>query len=372
MSVDLAASFETLRDVVVIEFGDDLAGSICGYHLALLGATVFVVEPPEGCWLRRGTGPRSAETGNGILFDLYGRGTHSVFAADVATCLPELARHADVVVEPARARAVPLTGLSERVVSVSFREPDGSRLTELTAQAASGLLGYVGQIDRAPVRVGFELVTYSAAILAVEGILAALEFRAKSGLGQTLRVPFSRVAANILNNVITASVAPEQDSFFSRGWARRPFCGLPASDGAVEFLFYGPRAEQDWRRFLGRLGAEALLEDSRFATNESRLDKSGELAAALAPWTGRLTREALVQLLGEHNAMVCPKHSAGEAVRCEQARANGMVIAAGRRGDQLLPTSPWELGGRRAAPLAAPALGKGRELLSRLLERRAA
>lgn len=356
-------AFDLLHGTKVVEFGDDLAGSIAAYHLALLGATVYLLEPAEGCWLRRvsdGTG-----ASQGPLFACFARGKRSVLL-DPAMAAPGQAwSTADLIIEPlsrdtgARlaTACTPPAGAADGPLALSFTEDDGRRFMEMGAQAAFGMSAYLGRQDEAPLRVGFELVTYSAAVLGVQAVLAALPLKQEHRLGQRLRVPFSRVVANLLNNVMTATVEPNQESGFSRGWASSPFYGVATAEGDLEMLFYGPGADEGWRRFCERVGTPALATDPRFATYPARMQFNGDMRAALHPATSTLPRQPLLEMLWDCGAMAVPRWGPDEAAASEQARANDMVMPRATVQEFQLLASPWELDGKRAALSTLPELG---------------
>ncbi len=328
----------------VVEFGDFYPAAFCAYHLHLLGAAVTLAEPPEGCELRRlaGRHPRSG------LFAFAGRGRRAVSLAAFGDAQSVM----DIVLEPAfpteqteaalaAHRSRDFTG---KTITLSFREADGSQLTELTAQAALGISGFLGRQQDPPLRAGIELVGGCAGLMATQAILAALRLRAATGVGQRIAVPMSRIAGALLNNMITASIAPDQATFFSQGWSQAPAHGLPAADGAVELMFYGPRGERGFPDFCRSLGAEALAADKRFDNHRKRMDDRPGLTQALAPWSRALTRDALVDLARDHGAMVMPIHGVLEAREWRQTLANDMVDGApGAR----LPAAPWQLNGLR-------------------------
>lgn len=345
----MSASLGILRGVFVSEFGDDYAGAACAYHLHLLGADVSLVEAPEGCELRR-LAARHPASG---LFAHAGRGRVRRPLDDFLNA-PDEAPLPDVVIEPAfsppsvaaaidRRRAA-----SPRTIFLSFREADGSRLTELTAQAEGGITAYLGCEAEAPLRVGMEMISYSAAVLAVQAVLAALRGRAETGSGQTVRVPLSRASSSILSNVTAASVEPDQPAHFSQGWSHAPARGLAAAGGSVEILFYGPAGEEGWPAFCRALGADSVAVDPRFTSYPKRLDHGQELAKALSPYTERISRDELLLLIRSHAGMAMPKHSVAEAAAWEQSHANAMIGADG------LPAAPWEVAGRR--PVATETL----------------
>ena len=336
----MGGQLDVLRGVEVVEFGDDFAGAVCAYHLHLLGAATTLAEPSSGCELRR----------SAALFAYVGRGRRRLeltafLAAADGVALP------DVVIEPAFSPPDIAAAIRRRraaspgTIFLSFREADGTRHTELTAQAEGGITAYLGHEAEAPLRVGFEIMSYSAGVLAVQAVIAALRVRGETGVGQDVLVPLSRVSASILSNVTAASVQPDQEAHFSRGWSHPPAGGFAAAGGPIEILFYGPAAELGWPEFCRRIGATALGRDPQFSTYAKRLDHSAALAAALAPFTGSITRDALIALVRGCNGMAMAKHSVAEAAAWEQSRANDMMVKAGSR---MLPAAPWEIDGRRA------------------------
>ncbi|MGE0802755.1 MAG: CoA transferase [Lautropia sp.] len=336
--------FDVLSDVTVVEFGDSVAGAICAYRLALLGARVYILEPTDGSWLRR----------NDLLFGCFGRGKRSASgdAARAAGAPPW--QGVDLIIRPhptsadaaALLAAVPAEPFGP--LSLGFEEADGTQLGELEAQAAFGFSAYLGRLAEAPLRVGFDLITYSAAVLGTQAVLAALPLKQSHGLGQRLRIPFSRVAASLLNNVTTASVEPDQDTSFSRGWAGPPHLGIPTQDGDVEILFHGPGSDDGWRTFCRRIGAGSLADDGRFATYGGRSQNAGALRASLAPFTATWQREALLNTLRECGAMAVPRWGVAAAAESDQARANDLMLPRSSAGSAARLAAPWEIDERRS------------------------
>jgi len=323
-----------LAGVTAVEYGDHYPAGIAAYHLGLLGAEVTLVEPSEGCELRR-----LAERRPSALFAFAGRGRHPGQPATPPDILL-LPAYPDPALSQAldRSRKDPAWA---RTLFVDFREADGTQLTELTAQAECGITAFLGHADAPPHRIGFEMVGHSAGMLAVQAIIAALLARG-DGPGQSIRVPMSRAAAAILNNVTTASIAPNQPTHFSQGWAHDPSTGIRAADGAFEILFYGPGSATTWPRFCEALGAPALGSDPRFDSYPKRLDHPAELARALEPHTLPRPRAELIALVRQCGGMAMPKHGVAEAAAWEQTRANAMVSPI-----TGLPTGPWTLEGQR-------------------------
>ena len=342
----MTGTLEALGGIEVVEFGDFHAGAVCAYHLHLLGAAVILAEPPEGCELRR-LAQRHPDSG---LCAYAGRGRRPV---SLAAFRDGLAGIPDIVLEPAfptpeleQALAAHRQRDRGKTITVSFRELDGTQLTELTAQAELGMTAYLGRAGDPPLRAGVEMVGGSAGILATQAILAALRVRAVTGAGQHIRVPFSRVMAGVLNNVITATIAPDQPVFFSQAARDAPGYGLPTADGAAEIRFYGPAAERGYPEFCRRIGAGALAEDPRFTTYRKRQDNAPVFTALMAEYTISMKRDALIDLVRAYGGMAMPKHDVTEGREWVQTLANDMVD--GPPGARM-PTGPWQINGVRPA-----------------------
>ncbi len=332
------ARLDVLEGVQVVEYGDHHAAAVTAYHLGLAGADVVLVEPPEGCALRQ----------HPSLFAFAGRGRRLVTLAD------HLVQHRpapDVLLRPAYPTPELEANIARRRVDsdwqrtllVDFQESDGTQLTELTAQAECGITAFLGRAGAPPRRVGYEMISHSAGMLAAQAVVAALMQRGE-GRGQSIRVPMSRAAAAILNNVTTASVAPEQPTHFSQGWSHDPSTGVVAADGAFEILFYGTANVTGWVAFCASIGAETLAIDPRFDTHAKRLDHPADLSRALEPWTRQRPRAELIDLVRAAGGTAMPKHTITQAAAWEQTQANGMIDA-----HSGLPAAPWVLNGVRAA-----------------------
>jgi len=182
---------------------------LAGRLLAELGAEVIKVEPPGGA-AARSLPPFDESQGRGAGESLYwasvGNGKKSV-VLDIESsasreALGRLLRHADVVIESFDPGYLAALGLdygavspaNPRVIyaSVTPYGQDGpeahSPATDLTLEAAGGLLDLQGDPDRPPVPIGFPQASMHAGAQAAADICIALNERERSGLGQHLDV----------------------------------------------------------------------------------------------------------------------------------------------------------------------------------------
>ena len=178
----MAAPFEDIRVIDTTSRWGELAGRI----LAEIGAEVVKVEPPGGCESRRL--PPFAN-GDSLYWAALGVGKRSVVAEDATAFLSE----ADVFIESGFT-----PGVAERfphVVHASITpfgcDGPAAQLpaTELTIEAAGGLIGLQGNPDRPPLPMGaMPQAAFHVGAQAAADIAIALYWRDVSGTGQHLDV----------------------------------------------------------------------------------------------------------------------------------------------------------------------------------------
>lgn len=200
----------------------DARGAMCGRVLADLGAEVIRVEPPGGSTMRKlppFAGPTDPEAGTSLFWLSVSLGTKSVVVdlerAGGPAQLQVLAASADLLVESSEPgemarRGLDYTALSAAnpglvYVSITPYGQDGPLAhmpaTDLTLQAAGGLVGLQGDYDRLPIPVGGAPQAYfhAGAQAAADTVVALIE-RSRSGLGQHLDVSIQSAVVWTLMN----------------------------------------------------------------------------------------------------------------------------------------------------------------------------
>ena len=197
-----------LTDIVVIDMAN-LLGEMAGRSLADMGAEVLKIEPPQGTASRFQPpfekGLEDDPEGS-LYWAALGRGKRSI-VVDLAkqtdlSQLKKLISTADVLIESFEPGYMKTLGLDYPTVktlnpaliyvSISpFGQTGPAALdpaTNLTIEAACGLLSLQGDGDRPPVPVGFSQATFHGGLVAAADVVIALNERQKSGLGQHLDV----------------------------------------------------------------------------------------------------------------------------------------------------------------------------------------
>ena len=246
----------------VVDFSDE-RGLYCSSILADLGAEVIHVEPPEGSGARRAAPA-------GALWEAWARNTKSVALdltapADVQRVL-RLVAGADFVVESMGPGEMARHGLDYGAVahvnpgvvyvSISPFGLTGPRAhdpaTDLTVQAASGVLLEVGNADRPPLRVANNHAWAHAGAEAAGAALIAHHARRRCGRGQHVDVS-AQDAMSLANGF--ASVAGLVDATPTRRTGGGIVVGaveIPtifrAADGFVSLTFFFNQMQAPYTR----------------------------------------------------------------------------------------------------------------------------
>jgi crotonobetainyl-CoA:carnitine CoA-transferase CaiB-like acyl-CoA transferase len=294
-----------LHGLLVADFSRILAGPYATMLLADLGADVVKVEGPGGDDTRTWVPP--VRDGVSTYFLGINRNKRSVALDltdpdDVASAR-ELGRRADVLIEnfkPGGLRRFGLDyesvcaenpGLIYASISGFGSGPGGASLPgyDLIVQAISGLMSLTGDPDGDPYRAGISVFDVMAGLHATIGVLAALNHRKTTGLGQHVEV-------NLLSSALSGMV--NQSSAFVAGGvvpfrmgnshpSLFPYEPLPCADG--DLIVTAGNTGQ-FRKLVEVLGVPELADDERFRRNEDRTANRNELRPLLVERLSTRTR----------------------------------------------------------------------------------
>src|SRR5437660_3269372 len=275
-----------LAGLRVLDVTQVMAGPFCTMLLADLGADVIKIEPPSGDSTRTMPGAVGTDSPS---FNAVNRGKRSV-VLDLKTAagvdaVKALVRTADIVVENYRPGTLEKLGLgyaalsaiNPRLIYASISGygqtgPDRNKGGfDLVAQGVSGIMSITGDRGGAPVKAGVPLTDLGAALFAAVGILAALEHRHRTGLGQ--HVDTSLVEAGVALSVWEAT------EFFTTGGtpqpmgsAHRMFAPYQAIRCADGYITLGTANDRLFKRLCDLLGHPEWLADPQFAENPARVE----------------------------------------------------------------------------------------------------
>jgi crotonobetainyl-CoA:carnitine CoA-transferase CaiB-like acyl-CoA transferase len=247
----------------------------------------------------------------------------------------------------------------------------GDAASELTVQAASGLMWTVGQADRAPLPVAGSQAAYQAAARGACAVLAALYSRAQGEPGGEL-IDVSRQEA--LTNAMSGSkdwwyiaqrnlLRSDKSTYGERLEARAIW---EAADGFVCWrLSLGlgmPRnrtAVIEWMAEAGAAGELAGVPFHKLSTLEIAPEDLARWEAQFAAFFRTKTRAELFEAARERGFMMLPILSLDELAADEHVRAQGALQRATSGGHSFeVPVFPLRAEGvtrERRAPFAAGA-----------------
>lgn len=334
-----------LDDLRVLEIAEGWAGPLCGKLLAELGAEVLKIEPPRGDYLRR-LGPFT--NGYSYAFELANAGKRSI-GLDLAQegdrkRLATLIAEADVVIqgrypgptlgdlglgyESLRGSNTGLIWCS--ITPFGLTGPlAGWAGSELTVQAASGVMAATGYPGGPPLQVRLTVAEGTGALSAAIAILAALCYRDRTGIGQFIDMALYDTMTAFLGQFgavyLGQKRVPPRDG--NRHPVSYPWNSYRAKDGYV-IICTGASATQ-WPTLLKIMGREDLLNDPRYDTIGKRRRRADEVDEIVEAWTGSLTVEEIVKIMESHRIPTGPIATLDQVLTNPHAAHRKLVMELG-------------------------------------------
>ncbi|MDQ7972465.1 MAG: CoA transferase [Rhodocyclaceae bacterium] len=312
----------SLDGLRVLDLSRFIAGPYCAMMLGDMGAEVVKIEPPgDGEYARRAL---PAVEGHSLYTFIVNRNKKSL-AIDLRqpeglATLRALIAKADVLVENFRPGTMEQMGLGWEAVHalnprlvmarISGFGQDGplaqKQCFDGVAQAMSGLMDMTGQADGPPTMIGSFMCDYTTGMYAALGILAALNARHATGVGQLVDVSLLESALSMLMTAIP------QHKLFGQTMTRvgsrdryvAPSNTFQAGDGRYVLMVGGD--DNMFPRVLRAMKRPALIEDPRFATMASRLEHREAVEGIVADWMMAHSADEVVALL-EAEGVPCAK-----------------------------------------------------------------
>jgi benzylsuccinate CoA-transferase BbsF subunit len=161
--------------------------------------------------------------------------------------------------------------------------------------AIAGLNQVTGWPDRSPIGPWGAMPDMVNPPLAMAAIIAALEYRRRTGKGQRLDLSqvegsLQYIAPSLLDYTANGSIA---ERVGNRDPEMAPHGVYPAA-GDDRWIAIAVRSDEDWHALCGVAAGESWASDERFATFVSRKCLEDELDAAISGWTSRSDGEYLM------------------------------------------------------------------------------
>jgi crotonobetainyl-CoA:carnitine CoA-transferase CaiB-like acyl-CoA transferase len=331
-----------LADLRVIDLSRVLAGPLCTQTLGDLGAEVIKVERPgEGDdtrnWGPPYAGPLSA------YFVGVNRNKRSV-TLDLSrdegrAVLDRLIRSGDVVVDNFRLGTLERWGFDDGwfesnapgVIrcSITGYGSTGPKADhpgyDFILQAETGLMSITGEPDGESMKLGVAIVDICTGMQATIAILAALEARSRTGLGQRCEVSLHDTGLHLLANVASNYlVSGDEPGRYGNGHPNIvPYRTYAAADGELAVAVGNDR---QFAVLGAELGHPEWSSDSRFATNPERVRNREQVDLMVGEVIRTRTRADWVEVLDRAGIPSGAINHVSEALSGPQTLAREMVV----------------------------------------------
>jgi len=360
--VDLTP-FERVR---VLAAEQILAGPYCTQLLAAFGAEVIKVEPPGGEHARgnppflvspcgeRVSGYFSSLNRNkkSICLNLKHREAREIFCRLAAASDVVLANYRPGLLEKMGLGFPVLAGINPKLIYATisgFGYPEMGESPywewpafDIVAQAMGGIMSVTGEAGK-PTRVGVSVGDLAAGLFTAFGIVTALYWREKTGLGQWVDVSMVDAVLALLENPVMrySFTGRVPEPVGNRHPSIAPFDSFEASDG---YLVIAGGSSRTWEALCEAMGRGDLVSDPRFHTNEDRLKNYPALKETIQGWTMKHSRTYLVETLIKAGCPAGPVLSVDDIVNDRHFAERGMLSSVPIAGQNpLLANVPVKL-----------------------------
>jgi crotonobetainyl-CoA:carnitine CoA-transferase CaiB-like acyl-CoA transferase len=372
-----------LGDIRILDFSRVLAGPYATRILGDFGAEVIKVQTRKTA-----TG---SDDNNGPYFNAYNRNKRSITldmshpkAGEIALKLTAIS---DVVVENFSPRVMFNWGLNYEklrevrndliMVSMSGMGQSGPWKDFVafgpTVQSLGGLTYLTSYSQQTPIGLGYSYADAVAGLYCATAVLAALEHRDRTGLGQYIDLSEYEVVCTLIGPALLQA-AVNQEEIRPQG---NQSSDMPAAPhgcykclGEDRWCVIAVFDEAEWQALCNISGHPEWEQDPRFSTLGMRKERSQELDALIQEWTSKNTAEAVMQLLQEAGVHAGVVQSAEDLANDPQLQARDFFVHLNHPvlGKTVSDGTPVKMGSDSQGDWKrAPLLGEDNEYVYRKL-----
>jgi crotonobetainyl-CoA:carnitine CoA-transferase CaiB-like acyl-CoA transferase len=372
---------KALGGIRVLDLTNVLAGPLCAYQLALLGADVVKIEVPGSGDLARqlGSDPQLNAAHMGASFLAQNGGKRSVTVNlkldEGKSVLKRLVKSADVLVENFRPGVMARLGLSYDVLrecnpslvycAITGFGQDGpmrdAPAYDQIIQGLSGMMSITGDEQCAPLRAGYPVADTISGITAAFAIAAALVRRHGTGEGAFIDVAMLDSAMVtmgwVVSNYLIAGTEPRPHG--NDNFTAAPSGTFRTGEGLLNIA---ANTQDQFEALARAVGRGDLVADPRFAKREARKQHRAALTDALEGALALRPAAAWEGILNEAGVPAGAVLTVPQALQSPQVASRELVQTFGdvpgvERPVKVL-TAGFKLShGNPVAAAAPPALG---------------
>ncbi len=331
-----------LSGIRVIDLSRILAGPFCTMNLGDLGAEVIKVEQPGKGDDTRDWGPPFAGSESAYFLGVNRNKkgiTLNLKDPRGQGILKSLLCSADVLVENFKSGTLEKWGFTrewrEREApqlihcEITGYGPEGPRAGmpgyDFLMQAESGLMSITGAADGEPVKLGVAIVDVCTGMYSAMCILAALNYREKTGRGQKISASLHSTSLSMLVNVASNYlVGGRNPGRFGNGHPNIvPYRAFSCSDGSIALAVGN---DSQFRRLAECLGRSDWPDDSRFKRNEDRVRNREAIDNRIGDIMKTRGTAHWIELLQRQEIPCSPINDVNSALNDPQSLASDMVV----------------------------------------------
>jgi CoA:oxalate CoA-transferase len=196
---------------------------------------------------------------------------------------------------------------------------------DLIIQAMGGAMSFTGEVGRDPVRMGLPMGDLAGGLFAVQGILAALYYRERTGEGQNIDLA--------LLDCQVALMTYRLQYYFIGGEVPTPIGSGHASAVPIrayrckdKYIVIDTVVERIWEALCRALGHQELITDPRFSDRHDRLRNRDELDGILEKIFATRTRDQWMEIFVREGVPGGPIYTLDEVVQDQQILHRQMVV----------------------------------------------
>jgi crotonobetainyl-CoA:carnitine CoA-transferase CaiB-like acyl-CoA transferase len=331
-----------LAGVKVIDLSRLVAGNMASLQLADSGAEVIKVEPlPTGDPLRAWQ-----QDGVQTFWSVYCRNKKSLAInfrhQDTLPLLESLIDGADILIESFRPGTLESMGLGPdrlharnpgliilRVSGFGQSGPYSHRPGFGTmVEAMSGFASRTGERGGGPLLPPMALADMISGLYGSNGIMMALHQRAKTGRGQVIDLA-------LLDSIVSVLGPDAYDHAVNREVKQRVGNGSnTASPRNIyqtrdqHFIAISASIQSTAKRLFTVVGAAAMIDDPKFATNAARVKNQHEIDAVIGGWIGARTRSEVMAVFEAEGITAAPVNTIADNAEDPHFIERGLYVTA--------------------------------------------
>lgn len=193
-------------------------------------------------------------------------------------------------------------------------------------EAMSGFAAMTGPADAPPTLPPVPLADMSAALYGAAAALIALRHRDASGEGQVIDLSLLEPLLSLLGPLAAEYrlIGQVRERIGNRSYNSAPRNTYRTRDG--EWVAISASTPAMATRFFQAIGRADLLEDERFATNETRVRHVEELDQHVAAEIARFTLSELLERFEAHKVGAAPVYDISQLLEDPHVRARRIVV----------------------------------------------